>query len=160
VHEEIARFATRSLFEPLGIEDVAWVSDAEGNLIADTGLRLTAREMAKIGLLYLRNGQWRGKPIVSEAYARDSTTGHNDGGSPVRASYGYLWWVGSTTDNLPTFFAAGHDSQLILVIPERDLVVAVAAEGLPEGSRRFVDEAVLPVSASLSSSAPCAGRLQ
>jgi CubicO group peptidase (beta-lactamase class C family) len=160
VHEEMARFASRSLFEPLGIEDVAWVSDAEGNLIADTGLRLTAREMAKIDLLYLRNGQWRGKPIVSDTYVRDSTTKHNDGGSPVRASYGYLWWVGFTRDNLATFFAAGHDSQLILVVPERDLVVAVAAEGLPEGSRRFVDEAVLPVSASLSSSAPCAGRLQ
>jgi CubicO group peptidase (beta-lactamase class C family) len=131
IHQDATRFAQRSLFEPLDIKDVAWISDAEGHLIGDSGLNLTAREMAKIGLLYLQQGQWRGKPVVSESYVLDSTARHNDGGPPVDAAYGYLWWVGSTKDNLRAFFAAGHNSQLILVVPDRNLIVAVAADGPP-----------------------------
>jgi CubicO group peptidase (beta-lactamase class C family) len=160
IHQDAARFAQQSLFDPLGIKDVPWVSDAEGHLIGYSGLKLTAREMAKIGLLYLQKGQWRGKPVVSDSYVLDSTARHNDGGPPVNADYGYLWWVGSTKDNLRAFFAAGHNSQLILVVPDRDLIVAVAAEGLPGGSRRFVEEAVLTVEATFPSSTLCIASLQ
>jgi CubicO group peptidase (beta-lactamase class C family) len=160
IREDATRFAQQSLFEPLDIKDVAWVSDAEGHLIGDSGLHLTAREMAKIGLLYLQKGHWRGKPVVSESYVLDSTLRHNDGGPPVNAAYGYLWWVGPATDPLRAFFAAGHNSQLILVVPDRNLVVAVAADGLPGGSRRFVEEAVLPNEAAIPVSAPCIERLQ
>jgi CubicO group peptidase (beta-lactamase class C family) len=160
IHQDAAGFAQRSLFGPLDIEDAGWISDAEGHLIGDSGLKLTAREMAKIGLLYLQRGQWRGKPVVSESYVLDSTERHNDGGPPVGAAYGYLWWVGSTKDNLRAFFAAGHNSQLILVVPDRNLVIAVAAEGLPEGSRALVEEAVLPIEATIPVSAPCIERLQ
>jgi len=160
IHQDAARFAQQMLFEPLQIEDVAWISDAEGHLIADTGLRLTAREMAKIGLLYLQKGRWRGKRVVSEAYVLDSTTRHNDGGPPVNAAYGYLWWIASTKDGLRVFLAAGHNSQLILDVPDRNLIIAVAADGLPGGSRGFVEEAVLPNEATIPVSAPCIERLQ
>jgi CubicO group peptidase (beta-lactamase class C family) len=160
VHENSERFAEQSLFRPLHIDEAAWVSDAEGHLIGDSGLHLTAREMAKIGLLYLQKGRWGGKSIVSEAYVVDSTTRHSDGGPPVNAAYGYLWWIGSTKGDLRAFFAAGTGSQLILVAPDRDLVVAVAAEGLPRGSRGFVNETVLPIEAAIPASASCIGRIQ
>jgi CubicO group peptidase (beta-lactamase class C family) len=160
IHHDAADFAQQSLFGPLDIKDAGWIADAEGHLIADSGLHLTAREMAKIGLLYLQNGQSRGKPVVSQSYVLDSTATHNDGGPPVNAAYGYLWWVGSTKDKLRAFFAAGHDSQLILVVPEQEFVVAVAADGLPGGSRRFVDEAVLPIEATVRASTSCIARLQ
>jgi CubicO group peptidase (beta-lactamase class C family) len=160
IHQDAAGFAQQSLFEPLDIKDVAWISDAEGHLIGDGSLKLTAREMAKIGLLYLQKGRWRGKPVVSESYVLDSTARHNDGGPPVNAGYGYLWWVGSTKDNLRAFFAAGHNSQLILIVPDRNLVVAAAADGIPGGSRQFVEEAVLPNEATTPASAPCIERLQ
>lgn len=160
IHRDAASFAQQSLFDPLGIKDVAWISDAEGHLMGDTGLKLTAREMAKIGLLYLQKGQWRGKPVVSDSYVLDSTARHNDGGPPVNTAYGYLWWVGSTKDNPRTFFAAGHNSQLTLVVPDRNLIVAVAAEGLPGGSQQFVEEAVLPIEATFPASTPCVAALQ
>jgi CubicO group peptidase (beta-lactamase class C family) len=160
IHQDATGFAQQSLFRPLQIEDVTWNIDAEGHLIGNTGLHLTAREMAKIGLLYLQKGQWRGKPVVSQSYVNDSTARHNDGGPPANSAYGYLWWVGSTKDKLRAFFAAGHNSQLILVVPDRNLVVAVAADGLPGGSRGFVEEAVLPIEATIPVSAPCIERLQ
>jgi CubicO group peptidase (beta-lactamase class C family) len=160
IRQDATGFAQQSLFDPLDIKDVAWISDAEGHLIGDSGLNLTAREMAKIGLLYLQKGQWRSKPVVSESYVLDSTARHNDGGPPVNAAYGYLWWVGPTKDNLRAFFAAGHNSQLILVVPDHNLIVAVAADGLPRGSLGFVEEAVLPNKETIPVSAPCIERLQ
>jgi CubicO group peptidase (beta-lactamase class C family) len=58
------------------------------------------------------------------------------------------------------FFAAGHKSQLIYVVPELDLVVAVAAESIPGGSVGFVNDLVLPAEAELAPSAPCVARIE
>ncbi len=160
VRQDSARFAQRSLFGPLQIEGVTWSEDAEGHLIGDSGLRLSARDMAKIGLLYLREGLWRDRRIVSATYVRDSTTRHNAGGAPVDADYGYLWWIGPIKGGDPAFFAAGQDGQLILVVRDRDLVVSISAEGLPGGSRRFVDDVVLPVAGAIAQSGSCPVRLQ
>lgn len=52
--------------------------------------------------------------MVSEAYVRDSTRKHSDGGEPVHAGYGYLWWTRPARDGSPAYFASGSQSQLIL----------------------------------------------
>jgi CubicO group peptidase (beta-lactamase class C family) len=160
IHQKGDRFARENLFRPLGIENYVWDSDAEGHLIGDTDLFLTARDMAKIGLLYLQQGLWNGASIVSGEYVADSTMRHNDGGPPVRADYGYLWWVGRTRAQLDTYFAAGSGSQLIAVVPSRNLVVALAADSIPGGSRAFLDDFVAPFEAALPASAPCVVRLR
>ena len=149
-------FAKRYLFGPLRIQNYTWVSDGEGHLIGDTNLFLTARDMAKIGLLYLRHGRWNGAQIVSNDYVRDSTLAHNDGGPPVGAAFGYLWWVGRTPSQLPAFFAAGMKSQDIYVAPDRGLVVALAADAIPGGAKAFIDDVVFPEAAATPKSAPCA----
>jgi CubicO group peptidase (beta-lactamase class C family) len=160
IRQDAALFARRNLFEPLRIEDYNWVTDADGYLIGATALYLTARDMAKIGLLYLWHGRWGDSQIVSEAFALDSTARHNEGGLPSNAAYGYFWWVGKTKSGLEAFFAAGHNSQLIYVVPKLDLVAAVAAESIPGGSQSFVNDLVLPAEADLPASAPCIARIE
>jgi CubicO group peptidase (beta-lactamase class C family) len=157
IKQDAERFAQQNFFDPLQIDNLSWVSDAEGNLMGETDLFLTARDMAKIGILYLQHGRWGDKQIVSEDFVRDSTAKHNDGGAPVNAAYGYLWWITTKTDP-DAFFAAGHNSQLIYVVPKRDLVVAVAAESIPGGSVSFANDVVLPDLAN--SSTQCLARLQ
>src|SRR4051812_48306613 len=93
----IAEFAKNELFAPLQIDRYFWAVDSDGNLPGFSGLLLTGRDMAKIGLLYLQHGRWRERQVVSEAYVLDSTRKHNDGGEPVHAGYGYLWWTGRPT---------------------------------------------------------------
>jgi len=159
IKQDAQDFARQRLFAPLQIENYEWSGDGEGHLRGETGLWLTARDMAKIGLLYLRHGRWNGAQIVSEAFVRDSTTRHNDGGPPTHAAYGYQWWVSKTATGLDAFFAAGHGSQLIYVVPELDLVAAVAANFIPGGSQTFINETVMPVLADLSS-APCITELE
>lgn len=153
-------FARRYLFDPLRIQNFVWVSDAGGHLIGDTDLFLTARDMAKIGLLYLQRGRWNGAQLISSDYVLNSTRAHNDGGPPIGAAYGYLWWIGRTPSQLPAFFAAGIKSQQILVAPGRGLVVALAADAIPEGAKAFIDDVVLPGEAAIPPSAPCLETLE
>jgi CubicO group peptidase (beta-lactamase class C family) len=150
-------FAQKNLFAPLGIHRYAWTTDYEGNLIAGGTLSLTARDMAKIGLLYLRRGAWRDERIVSEAFVADSTAKHNDGGPPVNIGYGYLWWVEPDDASPRAFLAAGMGSQLISVSPERGLVVAMASESsVPGGSRSLLKTILAPAVLSLPSARGCA----
>jgi CubicO group peptidase (beta-lactamase class C family) len=159
IKQDAKRFAQHSLFEPLQIEDYNWPVDVDGYLIGATSLSLTARDMAKIGVLYLQQGRWGAEQIVSNAFVLDSTTKHNEGGPPTNAAYGYFWWITKTKTDLDAFFAAGSGSQLIYVVPKRDLVIALAAESVPGGSVNFVNDVVLPAEAATPGSAPCIARL-
>jgi len=57
-------FAAENLFGPLGITDFGWRTDRNGLEAGGAGIRLTPRDMAKLGYLYLREGFWEGKQIV------------------------------------------------------------------------------------------------
>jgi CubicO group peptidase (beta-lactamase class C family) len=152
IKQNAGDFAKRKLFDPLGIANFTWYADSDGYLHGESGLHLTARDMAKIGILYLQHGRWGETQIVSADYVQDSTTRHNDGGPPLNAGYGYQWWI---SKNGNVFFASGKKSQLISVTPNRDLVLAIAADSIPGGSGRFVNDVVLPITAELPDSAPC-----
>jgi CubicO group peptidase (beta-lactamase class C family) len=145
IKQDPSRFAQRHLFGPLGIENYAWLLDDEGNLQGASGLSLTARDMAKIGSLYLRVGRWNGLPLVPETYVTEATQQHNHGGSPVSAAdYGYLWWVTRPPGEASAYFAAGIGGQLIYVVPARDLVIAIAGDASGAGGRRLINQAILP----------------
>ena len=156
----IAAFAKTELFAPLQIDRYYWPVDGDGNLPGYSGLLLTGRDMAKIGLLYLQRGRWRERQVVPQAYVLDSTRKHSDGGEPAHAGYGYLWWTKPIRDGWPAYFAAGYRSQLILNIPDRNLVVALqSASSLPGGAAKFINEVVLAAEAALPAGAACVGRL-
>jgi CubicO group peptidase (beta-lactamase class C family) len=152
IKQDAGDFARRKLFDPLQITNYTWYADSEGYLHGEIGLHLTARDMAKIGMLYLQHGRWGDTQIVSADYVRDSTTKHNDGGPPVNAGYGYQWWI---SKNGNVFFASGLHDQLISVTPKRDLVLAIAADSISGGTASFVRNVVLPITAELPDSAPC-----
>lgn len=138
-------FARERLLGPLGIGHHAWPTDGEGHPLAAAGLRMTARDMARFGQLFLAGGRWEGRALVPEAFVRDATREHNEGGPPVPlASYGYLWWIARAPGEARAYFASGFGGQLVYVVPDRDLVVAMAADNVGTASRRFVNQDVLP----------------
>jgi CubicO group peptidase (beta-lactamase class C family) len=156
IKQDAGDFAKRKLFDPLGIANYTWYADSDGNLHGEIGLHLTARDMAKIGILYLQHGRWGDTQIVSADYVQDSTTRHNDGGPPVNAGYGYQWWI---SKNGNVFFASGRNDQLISVTPNRNLVLAFAADSIPGGAGGFVRNVVLPITAELPDPAPCVAQI-
>jgi len=123
-------FAQANLFQPLGIDTIFWHTDPLGYHIGGFGLGLSARDLAKIGFLYLNNGYWDDKSIVPENWVQESTRGHLQAmGHPIYGpfAYGYQWWV-KKVDDCESFRAWGRRGQYIVVVPELDLVIAVTSE--------------------------------
>jgi len=120
-------FARKHLFEPLGISDFPWPSDPQGvNFGYGDATFMTPYDMAKIGYLYLNNGSWDGKQIVSRRWVRQSTSKQVPvgGDMPIDIDgYGYQWWAFSS--NVAT--AAGKGGQRIYVLPDKDMVVVCTA---------------------------------
>lgn len=125
------RFIARELFDPIGIDDAVLEFDAAGTLIGSSLIFMSARDYARFGLLYLRDGVWHGRRILPAgwvAHARTPTAG-SDGG------YGAHWWLRFTNPgrvaraarHLPgdAFMARGHQEQAIVVVPSRDLVLVM-----------------------------------
>lgn len=89
-------FADRHLFTPLGITRSDWFRNAEGHPHTGGGLDLRPRDMAKLGLLYLRGGRWGERQVVPADWVEESVRRHveRDAGATGRnVGYGYLWWI-------------------------------------------------------------------
>jgi len=132
----MSSFAREHLFRPLQIERFLWRIDGPGGgELGYSGLQLTARDMAKLGQLYLQGGVWSGKALMSSAYAEAATRQQSSGGAPLNLGYGYLWWVASTGSPSPEFIAGADDGQRIYA--DRTLgVVAVLTSDSSQGQAR------------------------
>ena len=121
--QTLEAYAKTDLFEPLGITDYGWQSDPQGITTGNSGLILRPRDMAKLGYLYLHNGQWNGKQIVPAEWVQSSTTGHMETKGLMNAAeddgYGYFWWI----DSFGGYSAHGFGGQYIFVLPGLDVVV-------------------------------------
>lgn len=149
--ESVFAYAYRKLFRPLGIERVAWPADPQGINAGHVFLRISPRDMAKLGFLYLHNGQWDGQQIVSRAWVAAATTTQSEG-LDLYGTYGYHWWV-LPSERYTGYYALGHGGQSIIVIPELELIVVTTAS--PKVSRykhpkELLDRFILPSITRLS----------
>jgi CubicO group peptidase (beta-lactamase class C family) len=118
--EPYRRFLADRLFGPLGMASATATFDDAGTWVAASYAYATARDFARFGLLYLRDGVWAGRQLLPAGWV--------DGGRRPRSVdpedgdlYGSHWW---TRDNpYGTFWAAGHEGQYIDVCPALDLVL-------------------------------------
>ncbi|CAJ0892062.1 serine hydrolase domain-containing protein [Ralstonia flatus] len=119
---------------PIGMQDY---SPSDGRYIRDGAvtkypaypLDMSARDLARFALLYLRNGKWRDKQIIPSEWVAESTRSYSN---TATGGYGYMWWTSvpasgrrSSTAILlrPTFWADGYLGQYAVVVPSLDLVV-------------------------------------
>jgi len=109
-------YSMERLFEPLGIHDVEWHNDSLARNWGYSRIYITPQDMAKLGYLFLNNGQWDGTQIVPEEWVEEATTKHVD--ATILDGYGYQWWVSRNG----YYSAVGHKGQFIHVVPELDLV--------------------------------------
>ncbi len=88
----LAEFARESLFEPLGISSFEWAKGPDGAHLAASGLRLTARNLARIGELVHGKGQWGGRQIVPGDWIEASIQSAIKTGDGL--DYGRRWFLG------------------------------------------------------------------
>ena len=123
-------FPRRALFDRLGMTSAVMETDAAGTFVGSSFMYATARDWARFGLLYLRDGVWSGRRILPEgwvAYTRTPAPNAPD------EQYGAHFWLrilkaqrcGIDGQPLPVgaFHAIGHEGQFITIIPSRDLVL-------------------------------------
>ena len=121
VGESAEDYGADRLFGPLGITDYVWKSDFTGHAIGGTGLELLPSDMARIGLLYLREGRWQDRQILDAAWVNDSVQAQS--WPAVDKGYGYQWWINPEGD----YYALGWGGQQIHVFPAQDMVVVFTA---------------------------------
>jgi CubicO group peptidase (beta-lactamase class C family) len=138
------RLVGRSMFEefrdriavPCGMEDYRYDETrrdgeyvhSEVSIHAAYPFRMSARDLARFGQLYLDGGRWNGRQVVPEKWVRMSVRPYSAAGE--RGGYGYMWWVAVQDIHFPqmsvpegTYSARGARGHYVVVVPQRELVV-------------------------------------
>lgn len=146
-------YMDQKLFAPLGITNyINQTDDGETTPYFGGGMLLTPRDLLKFGQLYLDNGIWQGKQIISEKWVKASFAKHvklQD--TKDKNEYGYLWWHDTYSINgrsVNCIEARGAGGQFIFVIPELKAVVAITSGNFRNGKgnqpRTIMAEYILP----------------
>lgn len=119
-------YAREQLFGPLGIATWRWGHDPQGFTSGAATLTLLARDMAKIGYLYLRHGEWEGRQLLPPGWADvlSYTTVNMNATYDPNQRYSNLFWV---FPGGHVYMAVGWHGQLIAVFPDLDTVTVVTA---------------------------------
>ncbi len=122
---DVADYAIAKLFGPLGISTFSWAG-APKFRVGGWGLAMLPRDMAKIGYLYLRNGEWEGRRLLPSGWVDKPLNATVDMKRPVTPElrYSNTFWA---VPNKHVYMAVGYHCQLIMVLPELDIVAVTTA---------------------------------
>jgi CubicO group peptidase (beta-lactamase class C family) len=122
--QRVDEWAKTRLFEPIGIKNFYWKTTPDGETDTQGGLYLSTHDLARIGYLFLREGEWDGKQILSKDWVKASVTPIVEDTGFGSMGYGYQWWVPGFGEGKPVIFAGlGMGGQYVMVAPEYDIVV-------------------------------------
>lgn len=119
--KDIEEYAAQYLFAPLGITQWFWKRTPTGLCDTEGGLYLAEKDLAKMGYLFLKEGNWNGQQLVTKEWVKASVTPAIAAGNGVQ--YGYKWWLYEYNDKSNYVWAgSGFGGQRPLIIPELDIV--------------------------------------
>jgi CubicO group peptidase (beta-lactamase class C family) len=125
------------VFEPIGIQNFGWDRQGGAGHIgphtnAHSGLRLSARDFARLGYLMAHQGVWQGRQIVPRWWIEMATQSSQE----LNRSYGYTFWVNTSGEQWPSaprdaFAFKGYGANRCYIVPSLDLVVVRVGYGPP-----------------------------
>ena len=121
----ILKFLEQRLFEPLGISSVTCAYSPEGYYYGSTGMKLTVKELSRIGQLYLQQGSYEGRQLLPREWVRQATKKQIEN---KELGYGYYFW----RQEHNTYCARGKWGQICMVIPDKNAVIAVLSNLVEE----------------------------
>lgn len=122
-----------------GVEDVSYVSDLSRSRHRSAAFRMSARDLAKFGEIYLNNGRLNNNQILPASWIRRIVTGYTSTGrNDLRWGHSDLWWLPDPKQGLPegTYWAWGLGNQALFVIPAWNTVIVVQSD-TTEFRKRF-----------------------
>lgn len=163
--EPIEEFFKRRIADPIGTNREKWnwgdfgkidgitVNGGSGN--GNKHIFISARELARLGHLFLNKGNWKGKQLISASWVKKATSPHVPADIPLhelsgadgRGTYGFNFWVNGTKpdgkrkwpDAPPgTYAASGYNNNDMFVIPEWKTVIVRL--GLDQNTKKITDK--------------------
>jgi CubicO group peptidase (beta-lactamase class C family) len=161
--EPLKALFQRRIAGPIGLSPEAWdwgqVGEADGLIVnggagnLDQHVRISARGLARLGLLYLNQGKWNGRTLISADWVKAATCCQVPASLPLKGApidgrgvYGYNWWMnGVGADGarkwpgapVGAFGASGYNNNDMFLIPEWRMVIVRL--GLDQDSREIMD---------------------
>ncbi|MNJ47275.1 6-aminohexanoate-dimer hydrolase [compost metagenome] len=143
--ERYQQYPWDALFTPLGITSAVWERDASGTLVGSSYLYMSARDLARIGLLMLRDGRWQSQQLLPKDWVAFNRTLFTKAvAQPGEANPGGHWWLNQPLPDgqrpwpdvpADTFAALGHWGQALYVMPDEQMVVVRFADDRDEQLR-------------------------
>ncbi|MFN3192374.1 MAG: serine hydrolase domain-containing protein [Aureliella sp.] len=143
--ESLVDYLQPRIFDPLGIEKPRWDKSPEGIALGGYGLFLKTEDIAKFGQLYLQKGNWDGKQLLPAKWIEMATSKQVPNGdnpdSDWNQGYGFQFW--RCRHN--AYRGDGKDGQFCIVLPEKDVVIAMTSNTRDMGKElSLVWEHLLP----------------
>jgi CubicO group peptidase (beta-lactamase class C family) len=138
---DLKSYAQKHLFSPINAEVGKWTADPNNYNWGHFEIYVTARDMAKFGLLYLNHGEYEEKQVVSGSWVKQSLRRYSErinftGWFSSRLGhyfrdlgYGYQWWSARAGDH-HFDFAWGHGGNLIVLLDQLDMIIVTTADPL------------------------------
>jgi CubicO group peptidase (beta-lactamase class C family) len=142
--KSLSEYASEKLWKPMGASLPAlWSTDSKnGNEKAYCCFNSNARDFARIGLLLLHKGNWKGKQIIDSSYCQQAVTPCmiNKANNNPCNYYGYQIWI--LPDRPDIYFARGILGQYIIIVPAKNMVIVrlgkTAGDSSPNGFPKLV----------------------
>lgn len=125
-------FAKQKLFDPLGIKQFSWYTNASNQTGAAGNLYLSTLDFAKLGMLIVNEGKWKQSQIIDPDYIKKLSNETFDLSSenPFADYYGMMWYKSHRTfggKNIDYLFASGNGGNHLIVIPDKEIVIALTS---------------------------------
>lgn len=154
VGKSLLDYAKEKLFHPLSITKVEWTNGLNGEPAAASGLRMTPRDLAKIGQLLLNQGRWGSVQVIPLEWLTSSFVARVL--SHGKTTYGYHWYLPRNHRwSNGQVGAAGNGGQRLVIFPDYQLIIVITAGNynLPDETqsvlpRKIIRELVLPALAN------------
>lgn len=153
VKQPLPEFASKNLFEPLGITQAEWQFSPLGLAQGGGGLSLRSRDLLKLAQMYLNDGKFGDQQIVPAAWVKASSTPRGQVETEPKIDYGYLWWLLdlplASGKTIHAVAMNGSGGNTVLYVPELDAAVVVTTEnynvqGAPRLTMQLLAKALLP----------------
>ncbi len=157
---EYLRYPFETVLLPLGMDRTFLETDWNGDFILSSQVWTTARDLARLGLLYLNDGVWDGARILPERWAEYVATPAPAQPPRERADgsqapgYGAQFWLYGERHGLPegSYAARGNRGQYLMIIPDRDLLIV--RRGFDDGGGFDLARFSADLIAALNAAAP------
>jgi hypothetical protein len=123
----VLEYLKEKLFAPMNITKVNWETSPEGVNTGGWGLHIQSESLAKVGQMWLDNGVWDGKQLVSKEWISQMSSKHANGGD---YGYGYQVWMCKYPGAVRADGALG---QYVIVVPEKDVVIVLTEASFTNG---------------------------